>query len=62
MSDDLTDARLEREIIKAQQDLDAAWKAGDRDAACQHVIRLTDLVSQRSDAQVERMERDKGLL
>lgn len=59
MSDDLTDLRLEREIAQAQQHFDACIGTPYLLPAWQ---RLCELVMQRSDAQVERMEREKGLL
>lgn len=59
MSDDLTDARLEREIAEAKAAFDAA--IGDRAALRAAWDTLSALVRRRSDAQVERMERERGL-
>lgn len=61
MPDDLQDARLEREIVNCQARLDEAWKSGNTEIARIEVVRLTDLVSQRSEAQIARMEREMGL-
>lgn len=56
--DDLTDARLEREIQAAYKDFDAAKDYETRQAAW---MRMGDLIAQRSAAQVEKMERERGL-
>lgn len=59
MQDDLADARLEREIRDAKTAFDAA--IGDPVALRAAWDRLSALCKQRSDAQVGRMERERGL-
>ena len=59
MHDDLSDARLEREITQAKAEFDAA--IGNPVALEAAWLKLSRLVKSRSDEQVERMERDMGL-
>jgi hypothetical protein len=54
----LTDAQLERSIFRARQRLAHAEHADEQRAAWAD---LSDLIGRRSPAQVERMERAKGL-
>ncbi len=61
MSDDLTDARLEREIKTAEIDLDSAWKEKNTLAANAALRRLSDLVAKRSPEQIAQMEAERGL-
>lgn len=64
MADDLADARLEREINQAQQvwldsTLDKTKTPEQRAALYRE---FTTLIGRRSEAQIERMEREMGLL
>lgn len=58
MSDDLTDARLEREIKMAQAQLEYGATLEDRRAGW---LKLKDLAGRRTEAQIERMESERGL-
>lgn len=57
--DELADARLEREIRLAKDEFDAA--IGNPEALRLAWLKLSGLVMQRSEAQVEKMEIEKGL-
>ena len=54
----LTDAQLERHIFRARQRLEHAQQPDEQRAAWAD---LSDLIGRRSQAQVERMERQRGL-
>lgn len=56
----LDDARLERDIEHAKAEFDR-WVGVDRDKAAIALQRLHELVAQRSDEQIDKMERDLGL-
>ncbi len=59
---ELTDARLEKQIRDAQDAFDTAVVSKNTDLAKSTLKRLTDLVSQRSEAQVSKLEEERGLL
>lgn len=57
----LSDAELERQIAHARKEAEQAVRAGNLDQARIQYQHMAGLISMRSDARVERMERARGL-